>query len=97
MSEIVGGFVHTTRLDALLTEVRAAQADEIRVARLIAYMRPDLPSSAVAATQPMAAVIPTQRRTTHPAEQRIDDQIADALRRRSLEVNRARTGTPRRR
>lgn len=92
-SRVVAGWVDARHV-AHLTDLHAA---EIRVARLIAYMRPYLPSATVAVTQPIRVVIPAQRRATHPAEQRLDDQIADALRRRSLEVNRARTGPPRRR
>lgn len=52
--------------------------EELRVARLVAHMRPYLPSSQVARTLPM---VPVQRRATHPAEQRLDD-IAATTRRR---------------
>lgn len=46
----------TSRLDAV--------TEEMRVARLIAHMRPYLPSSTAAATQPMRA-IPAQRAAPH--------------------------------
>lgn len=60
----------STRLDALI--------EEVRVAQLVAYMRPYLVSSATAVTQPM---VPVQRRAPHPAEKRLDDITADAPRR----------------
>lgn len=60
----------SARLEALM--------EEIRVARLIAHMRPYLVSSATAVTRPM---VPVQRRVTHPAEKRLDDITADTRRR----------------
>lgn len=61
----------TSRLDAV--------TEEMRVARPVAHMRPYLPSSTVAATQPMRAV-PAQRRNPHPDEQRLDDAYAAHMR-----------------
>lgn len=58
------------RLDGLL--------DEVRVARLIAHMRPYLLSSPVCVTQPMPPVVPAQRQADAVlAEQRLDDIIAE--------------------
>lgn len=61
----------STRLDAVM--------EEIRVARLVAHMRPYLVSSACAATQPLRAVIPAQRGVANVIEQR---RLADNARRR---------------
>lgn len=44
--------------------------EELRVARLIAHMRPYLPSSQAARTQPMQVVIPAQRGVADAIEQR---------------------------
>lgn len=60
----------TERLDALM--------EEVRVARLVAHMRPYLLSSTTEQTQPM---VPVQRRVTHHAERRLDDITAEARRR----------------
>ncbi len=57
----------------------AALMEEIRVARLVAHMRPFLVSSASAATQPLRAVIPAQRGVADAIEQR---RLADNVRRR---------------
>lgn len=59
----------------------AEVGEELRVARLVAHMRPYLPSSQTARTQPMPAVVPVQRRATHPAEQRLDDITVTTRRR----------------
>lgn len=69
-------------LEPVLTDRMAAVADEVRCARLVAHMRPYLLSSAVAATLPLRAVIPAQRRATRPDERRLDDTAALLLARR---------------
>ncbi len=68
----------TVRDPSLQTRL-AALMEEIRVARLVAHMRPFLVSSASAATQPLRAVIPAQRGVADAIEQR---RLADNVRRR---------------